>query len=246
MVCSKCQYQNPTKATFCGKCGNKLEISSENFDYNKNVKKISIFFFILLTYIAIIHFIKFDSNYIWTLLIDLIFATIIMIFYFINAKNLSNLLKFNRHRRKLLLIIIIIAPLFAMLVSFIANLLNQSIFDKNQIIYYEQFINSPAPIALSILSIGIIPAIFEEIAFRGIVFNELIGITGLKSTIIISAILFTILHLSLLSIFWIFPIGLILGYFRAKYRTLWYGIIGHLIYNSSIVLIEVITLANTQ
>jgi membrane protease YdiL (CAAX protease family) len=244
--CSKCQYQNPTNATFCGKCGNKLGISLAKSDYNRNVKNISVFFFILLTYIAIIHFINFDANYIRTLLVDLIFATIIMIFYFINAKNLSNLLKFNRPKRKLLIIIVIIAPLFAMLVSFIADLLNQNIFDENQITYYEQFINSPAPIVLSILSIGIIPAIFEEIAFRGIVFNELIGIAGLKSTIIISAILFTVLHLSLLSIFWIFPIGLILGYFRAKYRTLWYGIIGHLIYNSSIVLIEIITLANAQ
>jgi membrane protease YdiL (CAAX protease family) len=72
------------------------------------------------------------------------------------------------------------------------------------------------------------------------VFNELSKITGIKSTIIISAILFTMLHLSLLSIFWIFPIGLIFGYFRAKYNTLWYGIIGHLIYNSCIVLIEII------
>lgn len=244
MECSKCQYQNPTKATFCGKCGNKLEISSEGLDYNKNVKKISIFFFALLAYIVTIHFIEFGNNYIQTLLIDLIFATIILIFYFIDSKTLNKLLKFNRPRRILLIIIVIIAPLFAMLVSFIADLLNQSIFDKNQIIYYEQFINSPAPIPLSILSIGLFPAIFEEIAFRGIVFNELTKITGLKSTIIISAILFTILHLSLLSIFWIFPIGLIFGYLRAKYRTLWYGIIGHLIYNSSIVLIEIITLAN--
>ncbi|MEI7595727.1 MAG: CPBP family intramembrane glutamic endopeptidase [Bacteroidota bacterium] len=240
MECSKCQSQNPTKATYCGKCGNILVNSVESQDYNRNVKKISVFFFVLLAYIATINFIELNGNYIQTLLIDFIFAAIILVFYFIDTKSINKLIKFNKPKRLLLIKIIIFAPLFAILVSLIAGFLNQSIFDKSQITYYEQFIDSPAPIFFSILSIGLFPAIFEEIAFRGIVFNELTKITSIKSTIIISAILFTILHLSLLSTLWIFPIGLIFGYFRAKYRSLWYGIIGHFIYNSSIVLIEII------
>jgi len=242
MLCSKCQSQNPAKATYCGRCGNKIAGPIASIDYNKKVKKISVFFFVLLGYVAAIHFIEVGGNYLQILLIDSVFAAIILIFYFIDSKSLNKLFGFSGLKRSLLVKIITIAPLFAILVSFIADLMNQSIFDTNQVTYYQQFIDSPAPISLSILSIGLFPAIFEEIAFRGIVFNELTQITRMKSAIIISAILFTMLHLSLLSIFWIFPIGLLFGYFRAKYRTLWYGIIGHLVYNSSIVFLEIMAI----
>jgi membrane protease YdiL (CAAX protease family) len=76
--------------------------------------------------------------------------------------------------------------------------------------------------------------------FRGVLFNETLKIAGLKSTILITSILFTILHLSLISIFWIFPIGLVFGYLRAKYNTILYGVIGHFVYNASVVIVEII------
>ncbi|MBK6986473.1 MAG: CPBP family intramembrane metalloprotease [Bacteroidetes bacterium] len=69
-------------------------------------------------------------------------------------------------------------------------------------------------------------------------FNELQKITSVSATIIITTVLFTILHFSLISFLWIFPIGMLFGYLRAKNNSLLYGIIGHFIYNSSIVLIE--------
>lgn len=240
MLCDKCQYTNPSKATFCGKCGNKILTPKDNFDYNKHIKKIAVFFFILLTYIAAIHFINNKNSYLQMLLIDITFAAIILIFYFMDFSVINKQLQINGLKYSHIIVIIIIAPLFAVFISYIVNLLNQNIFDRTQTTYYEQFKDSPFPIILSIISIGLFPAIFEEIAFRGIIFNELTKITQLKSTIIISAILFTILHFSLISVFWIFPIGILFGYYRARYKTLWYGILGHFIYNSSIVLFEIL------
>lgn len=245
MQCSICNNLIPTNANYCGKCGNRIEDKSSQFDYNKHVKRTAIFFFVLLSYVSLLNFAEFGGDYIKTLVIDLIFAIIILIFYFIDSNETNKLFKFEMPKWTIIIKILIGAPLFAILVSFLTDLLNQSIFDKSQAAYYEHFLDSPAPVILSIISIGLFPAIFEEIAFRGIILNELTKITGIKSSIIISSILFTILHLSLLSIFWIFPIGLIFGYLRTKYRTLWYGILGHFVYNSSIVVIEIITLANS-
>lgn len=195
----------------------------------------------MLIYVAALHFAPLDGGYTQALLTDVFFAGIVVIFYLFNPGPINKLLKFNRPRKDLLLKIVLIAPLIAVLVSLTADLLNQSIFDRSQAAYYEVFIDSPAPLILSIISIGLFPAVFEELAFRGILFNELIKITSIKSAIIISAILFTIVHLSLISALWIFPIGLLFGYFRAKHKTLWYGIAGHFVYNSSIVLFEMIT-----
>lgn len=217
-------------------------MKDDKFAYNKHIKKISIFFFIMLAYVAALNLSEIRVDYLQTLLIDSFFAIIILIFYFFDSKATNKLFKFSKIQWPLVIKIVITAPLFAVFVSFVAELLNQSIFDTSQTAYYEHFIDSPSPIIFSIISIGLFPSIFEEIAFRGILFNELAKVTRLKSAIIISSILFTILHLSLLSTLWIFPIGLIFGYFRAKHRTLWYGVIGHFVYNSSIVAIEIITL----
>ncbi len=240
MKCENCQTISHSQSTYCGKCGKSL-VKEVSLDYNKSIQNILIFFFILLGYIATINFIDFENDYINTLLIDVLFAAIIFVFYFIDFKTINKLLSLKGLKKFLLIKILVGAPLFAIIVSYLAGFLNQSIFDKSQLRYYEQFIDSPAPITLSIISIALIPAIFEEIAFRGILFNHLTKVSRLKSTILISSILFTILHLSLLSALWIFPIGLLFGYFRAKYRSLWYGILGHFMYNGSIVIIEIIT-----
>jgi len=239
MKCSNCDYINSEKANFCGKCGKKVKNAIVTSDYNKHVKKISFFFFTLVAYIVFLNLVELGNNYFQTLILDSIFAIIVLVFYFVDSKEVNKLFQFKKLKDSLILKILIFTPILAILVSSFVGYVNQNMFNVSDVSYYEFFIDSPSPLLLSIVSIGLFPAIFEEIAFRGILFNELTKITRLKSSIIISAILFTILHFSLISILWIFPLGLLFGYFRARYRTIWYGIIGHFVYNSSIVLIEI-------
>ncbi|PKP05399.1 MAG: hypothetical protein CVU11_00400 [Bacteroidetes bacterium HGW-Bacteroidetes-6] len=239
MICSNCQHQNHQHANFCSKCGLELvEVLQKNTDYKRNITRISVFFFTLLGYILVISLIPHESDYISSIFHDSIFALIVLLFFFLNFKETILQFKFEKPRLSLLLALIFGAIAYATLVSVFAEFLNQSLFNESQDAYYEVFQNSPAPLLFSVISIGVFPAIFEEIAFRGVVFGELEKIAGATSAIVVSAILFTILHLSLFSILWIFPIGLLFGYLRAKYKTLWYGIIGHFLYNSSIIFIE--------
>ncbi|MFI5141779.1 MAG: CPBP family intramembrane glutamic endopeptidase [Bacteroidia bacterium] len=133
-----------------------------------------------------------------------------------------------------------IAPLLALAVHYLASFINQNVFSAHNSIYYNAYLDSPSPLFFSILSIGVFPALFEEIAFRGILFNETLKVTSLKSTILITSILFTLLHFSLISSIWLFPGGLIFGYLRAKHKTLLYGVLGHFTYNSSVVLLQIL------
>jgi len=238
MECKKCNTTNNNKANFCGACGTKLKLTYSIFNYKKQINKISIFFFTLVVYNICISLIETDYNYINTLFIDLGFIILVSIFYFIDFKETNKLFQFKKLNNLILLIVCVALPLLASLVYYFTDFINQYFFELIQMSYYEHFIYSPAPLLLSIVSIALMPAIFEEIAFRGIIFNQLVKLTSLKSSILISAILFTILHFSLISILWIFPLGLLFGYFRARYRTLWFGILGHFIYNSSVILIE--------
>ena len=123
MECKKCLYQNKKNATFCGNCGNKLVLPIEKNNYNHKIIKISTLFFILLLYISTVHFIPFEGNYKNFIAIDLFLAFIILIFYFIDAKKINKLLNYKNLDKSLILKIIIIAPLFAILVSFIIFLI---------------------------------------------------------------------------------------------------------------------------
>lgn len=207
-------------------------------NYHVSVTKTKIFFFVLLGYIALLHFLKFDSTYVISLITDLIFALIVVVFLALNFKNLKEALIPKISNYKLVVIVSLSLCILAFLVTHFANFLNKSVFDNNNSSYFEHYKDSPFPLLFCIISIAVFPALFEEIAFRGILFNELKKIMSVNSTIIITTVLFTILHFSFISFLWIFPIGLLFGYLRSKYDNLIYGIIGHFVYNSSIVLIE--------
>lgn len=238
MICPGCKYENHSLAAFCSKCGSSLSHSVET-DSKKPVSKLIVFFLSLLAYIAVLNFTDLVHDYTSVLIVDLIFALIVLIFFFSDTSSVIKLFKFGRKRTLIILLLFVVTPLFALLVYYFAGFLNHEIFDKSENVYYNQFKDSPAPLMFTLISVAIFPAIFEEIAFRGIMFSELIKVTRLKPAIIVSSVMFTLLHLSLLSALWIFPLGLVFGYLRARHRSIAYGMIGHFIYNASIVLYQI-------
>lgn len=237
MNCPICKTENVKAYNYCNNCGSKMYIEPGD-NYKVSVTKTKIFFFILLGYIALLHFLKFNSSYTTFLVTDSIFAFIVAVFLVLNFKNLKEVLIPKILNFKLVAVISVSLCLLAFLVTQFANFLNKSVFDNDTSSYYEYFKDSPSPLLFCIISIALFPALFEEIAFRGILFNELKNIMPTNATIIITTVLFTILHFSFISFLWIFPIGLLFGYLRSKYNNLIYGVIGHFVYNSCIVLIE--------
>ncbi len=237
MRCAECQQENRSKAVFCSNCGKRL-IADEAPSFEKHVNKVSVFFFVLLGYIALLRFTKFQQDLQTIIISDVIFIGLIIIFFFINFKGVKELFNVRKLNPLILLIIVVSAIGMAFAVQTFANYLNNTLFDRTQEAYYDYYKESPYPLLLSVISIGLVPAIFEEIAFRGILFTELLHVTNKNAVILITSILFTILHFSILSVIWLFPFALAMGYLRAKYNTILYGIACHFTYNTSIVLIE--------
>ena len=238
MTCNNCQNSITQNAVFCGKCGAKKEDSKSTSDYNQHIKKIAFIFFTLVTYITVLNLSEITNNKTNSIIIDVIFSVIVLLFTFYDRQTIKRILQIPKGNKKTVIYIVIIAPILAFLVHHFADLLNERLFHQMKISDVYQTSFSIFDFSISVLSIAIFPAIFEELAFRGVIFQELTKITNLKIAIIISSILFTILHFSLISILWIFPIGIVLGYLRAKYRTLWYGVLAHFIYNLSIIVLE--------
>lgn len=236
MRCEYCETINHSNAKFCKACGKPLIVRRIN-DRPAHFRFVLFFYFLQLLLIAVLSFVENEANFVNSIIESSIYAIIVVLFFLLDSSKTSSLFAIERLKPMLLIGIVVLMPVFSLGVHYglvaLAELFNLSV-----PVYYFNFIDSPAPFLFAFVSVAVFPAVFEEIAFRGIIFGRLTDITRLKQAIFLSALMFTILHLSLLSFVWIFPFGLFLGYLRARYRTIWYGIICHLMHNGTIIFLE--------
>jgi len=82
-----------------------------------------------------------------------------------------------------------------------------------------------------VLLIAVLPAVIEEVAFRGIL-QEFFGrITQARTAIGLTAILFAVSHFGLMSIPYLFLFGCFLGFLRWKSGSLLLPICAHMLHN---------------
>ncbi|GHU63345.1 protease [Clostridia bacterium] len=91
---------------------------------------------------------------------------------------------------------------------------------------------------LEIISVGIIAPIVEELLCRGLIFRRLRTILNFRFSLILSALIFAIIHGNMVQGLYAFTLGLILAYFYEKTSNLLYPIIIHIFANICSVLIS--------
>jgi len=85
---------------------------------------------------------------------------------------------------------------------------------------------------------SVAPAVCEEIAFRGIIFDRLTRVLGEREGWLVQAALFSVLHLSPVIFPTHFVMGLIFGWLRLRTRSLIPGMILHAAWNAANILLE--------
>lgn len=86
---------------------------------------------------------------------------------------------------------------------------------------------------------SVMPAIIEEIAFRGVIYDRLRSVLGEREGWLVQAAFFSILHLSPVIFPTHFAMGLILGWLRMRSGSLLPGMILHAAWNAAVILLEV-------
>lgn len=129
------------------------------------------------------------------------------------------------------------ALLGSVIISWIANIIQISISDD---VFYNPYLfqDTGSPFLLATLFICVQPAIFEEVAFRGFLFTNIQKIASPLGAVYVTSFLFGIIHLAVISLLWLVPIGLAFAFLRLKYNIIWYGVIGHFTYNLGITILE--------
>lgn len=148
---------------------------------------------------------------------------------------------------RLIFLCILILALAIPLVDFITRFLEQVNLPQNIKHYAEYFqhrrnesINTildmerPVELIFCIFALGLLPALFEELMFRGILLKIFKNISGkLWTPVLLQSFVFTALHFSIYEFPGIFIMGAIFGYIAIKTGTIVYGIILHFLFNST-------------
>lgn len=86
---------------------------------------------------------------------------------------------------------------------------------------------------LNLFMIAVIPAIGEELVFRGLIQRHLTEwFRNPHLGIIVASIVFSLVHFQLYSFLPRFFLGILLGYFFLYGRSIWYPVIGHFVNNA--------------
>lgn len=197
-----------------------------------------IYFFLDILVICFYRYSDFlEDSFLSMLLVDGIISTITLVFAGIYIKDLIPIFRIDSVKLKPLTQMIGLLITGAVVVNFLANFISQALYEE--IYYYSLiFIDHSYPALYAILFVCVQPAIFEELAFRGFLFSYVEKLSSPKSAILFTTFLFGIMHLDLIALIWLLPLGYIFGYFRYRYNSIWYGVIGHFIYNLVILLFE--------
>jgi len=190
-----------------------------------------------LNYIKTEEYIEKLNNYINSKTLIIIFLSMIIflpIFYKIyNKYKKENNLKFKN---------IFIPITFGISISLIYNI---TLYNLNNVLTFTNIFElSKLPIIVQLISSGICGPILEEFIFRGIVYNKLKTFNKPMTAIILTSLIFGLIHNNVINGIYAFGVSFILIYLYEKYKTIKAPIIMHISLNSTIILLLPLILKN--
>ncbi len=150
---------------------------------------------------------------------------------------------------KITLINVIIVILLTLLVNICINLFNQVIFAPisnlifNGLAYNatKSFIpGSGFDIVFNVLFICLLPALFEELLFRGIVLTRYEEMYGTVKSIMMCGVVFAFLHGNITTFIPQFIVGVYLSFVVIKFNSIYYGMIAHFVHNIITLIVHII------
>lgn len=106
----------------------------------------------------------------------------------------------------------------------------------------QLMVNTPTSLILNLFTIAVLPALLEEMIYRGYILRTLRPY-GDGFAVLISAMLFSLMHGNLRQIPFAFIVGLFLGFLYVQTNNIWIPIVVHFINNGISVAMEYLSLS---
>ena len=235
--CPHCKSQVSSLDAYCGHCGKKIGLQKEIKE--KSSLQLVIAFYLTFLVFAIVSYALFTEDYSlgMEIVVEVVFILLTLLFTFFDAKQVFALYNIRQLRWSNCLFAVLFPVASAVIVYYTVGWVNEALFEIDDNVFYD-YQNYADGFFWIMIFYVVIPPIFEELAFRGFLFNQMRQFASPKVTILATGFIFALIHFSLVSIIWIFPFGIVLGYLRHRYNTLWLGMIVHFIHNLIVVLLD--------
>ena len=152
----------------------------------------------------------------------------ILLFMYLNKYEIEKTKKvYTTEKLKSTLILFIIANIVIYLVSISSKYLLHEFNEQNIVQYFKH--NKITE--LEVLNIIVVVPIFEEIVFRGLFYKLLRSYFSIVPSMLISSIIFSIVHENILVLIVLFSLGLILCYSYERNKSIIYPIVIHSLFN---------------
>ena len=237
--CIRCNEAISIESRFCKHCG----VAQNDYDIIEseqkwpNIKQVALFFAFDAIICAVGSFIDFFKTLGWSIAFDAMLAIVAITFFCDRWSKNKYLLVWRNFSPLKLLFYCATAIVGSLIISVLIGWLNQALFSE-EFSYYAFYATNAYGKELMIFFVAVMPALFEELAYRGFVLEKLLQVVDKKQALFISAFLFAIMHMSFISLFWLIPFALYLAYVRLKENTLWYGVSMHFCFNLTACLME--------
>jgi membrane protease YdiL (CAAX protease family) len=119
------------------------------------------------------------------------------------------------------------------LLNITVNTLFESVLEPfNTPITAASFPHSPIGVAVYLIYLSILPAVFEEWLFRGILQKNLATVISRRSAIAVSALIFGFMHVDPGQTVFAIGFGLFAGYAFDQTGSIWFGVLIHMVNNA--------------
>lgn len=239
-VCINCGTQLSDGSRFCQECGTMQQaakVSVAEHAFEPTAKILAVFYLVDLVTCLTVGHVDYFRDYRHMVWAELFLAVWALLFAGITIRRMLPLYSFTNVKLTLLALCAVGAVVFSLVVNVTSDWINLQVFDK-QVNYYPTYMGLQHSTFFFFMSLALYPAIFEEMAFRGVIYNYVEDVAGGFNAVVISAAAFAIIHVSVISLVWIVPFGLLAGYLRRRYHTLWYGMVLHFFFNATVCVSE--------
>jgi len=243
IYCSACHQVIAKSDRYCPKCGGYQNFLFEQAQQEKKderwkiLKGVIIFYSIYLASVIPLYWM--DENFFAeTYMAVLILDVFIILWYRRNCRiPILPQLQINPNVwRESVWGILLLVPLLALNLGYHRFFIH--LFDLQSTKMTDPFIEKGYGIGIVVFASCIMPAVWEEIAFRGLLQSHLLQAFPRRETIIMTAALFAIIHASLISWPYLFLFGILLGVLRLRSRSLWPVILVHFLHNLAVTIRE--------
>lgn len=237
--CNVCGFPWQPQWTACPRCAPRVALrpSLTRNEANPLTGTFCLYFVLLGISVISISAIAMDARVGDTVVaVTALFAAVILVWSAAMAPTLLPLLRLPKNPLWLA-----VAPLMGVgtflvatgLINLFHRALNVAILN-----YSQPFTSAGFGRLVIFLCICVEPAVCEELAFRGIMFSSLRRALSGKETVLVTALMFMMLHLMPVSFPHLLLLGLILGYLRLKTDSLYPSMLVHFTHNFLCILFE--------